>query len=112
MFKGSWDSAIQMPRYAKLYLGLNVIGEEAITPLKGLHSVKIPFMRSDHGLVRYKKFKMPETYAGYKIRCDQEIKRLEQKLFGSDRDSPLAQVGRMIIDELKYVQKGPYDANR
>ena len=108
LIKGSWDCAIQQKRYARLYLGLNVIGQEAVTPI-GLHSIPIPFMRHDHGLIRYKSFKFPESYGGHKIRCDQEIERLERRIVGEKGNSPLRQVAKMIIDELKYVSEGPYD---
>jgi len=109
MIKGSWDIAIQQKRYARLYLGLNLEFQEGAVP-SSLHSIPIPFMKRDHGLLRYKKINFPETYGGYKIRCDQEIERLE-RLKLTDNENV-----RIIIDMhlkiLKYISEGPYDSNR
>ncbi len=113
MIKGSWDCTIQQKRYARLYLGLNLIGQEAVVP-EGLHSVPIPFMRHDHGLLRYKTFKFPETYDGYKIRCDQELKRLKKiklSLEGKP-DTALVMMTDTYVRMLEYISEGPYDSNR
>lgn len=113
MIKGSWDCAIQQKRYARLYLGLNLIGQEAVTPV-GLHSIPIPFMRHDHGLIRYKTFKFPESYGGYKIRCDQELKRLKKLKLSLEGkpDTALAMLTDTYVRMLEYISEGPYDSNR
>jgi hypothetical protein len=113
LIKGCWDPTWQAKRYARFYFGLNVIGQEAVTPV-GLHSIPIPFMRHDHGLLRYKTFKFPETYSGYKIRCDQELKRLEKlklSLHGKP-DTALVMLTDTYVKMLKYISEGPYDSNR
>ena len=107
MLKGSWDNAILQPRYARLYLGLNVIFQEAVIP-EGLHSIPIPFMRSDHAFIRYKKVILPNTYTGYKIRCDQEIERMERIQY----EGILKPLIEAQLQMLRYIKEGPYDSNR
>ena len=113
MIKGAWDPCIQQKRYAKFYFGLNVIGEEAVTPI-GMHSIKIPFMKGDRAFIRFKKVIPQQSYAGHKIRCDQELKRLKKiklSLEGKP-DTALAMLTDTYVRMLEYISEGPYDSNR
>lgn len=110
-FMRGWDPAIQCRRYARLYFGLNVIGQEAAVP-EGIHSIPIPFMKHDHGLIRFKKFKCGESYGGYKIRCDQEIERIKNKMAYYSCDRHFKHFAEVVLEELKYIAEGPYDSGR
>lgn len=113
MLKGGYDPLIQQKRYARFYFGLNVIGQEAVTP-ENLHSFPIPFKRTDIMWARFKQFKTGPNYAGYKIRCDQEVERFERKKLELTGKPDSAQV--LLIDTylrlLKYIKEGPYDSSR
>ncbi len=110
IFKRGWDHTIQQRRYARLYFGLNAIRKEYETPI-GVHSIPLPFATKNHALVRYKKLISAPHYDGYKIRCDQEIKRLESlKARVNDRLATSILDGQ--LDILNYIANGPYDPNR
>lgn len=110
-FKGSYDHAIQRPRYARFYFGLNCIGQEAVSTI-GLHSFPIPFKRTDIVWARFKTFKTGPNYAGYKIRCDQEIKRMEHIISDNKYSETLKMLAESQLVILKYIGEGPYAPNR
>lgn len=110
-FKRAWSPEIQQRRYARFYFGLNVIGQEAVVPI-GMYSIPIPFMKGDHGFIRFKKVIPQESYSGHKIRCDQEIRRMERVMNDINSSKTLKAIAESQLKELKYISEGPYDTQR
>lgn len=109
--KGCWNPVIQGYEFAKIYMGLNCILEEG-TEMKELLKISIPFMRHHHGFVRYKKFIPSPSYSDYKIKTDQEIKRIKI-LKNNHKDEMLVQyILEAVLNSLEYIQKGQYNPNR
>lgn len=112
--KGGYNPVIDQKDYAKLRIGFNVIYEQFVSRKGGYIVIPIPFMRQNHQFIRFKKVIPPETFTGYKIRCDQQIKTLKDKLEHLDfKDLIFAQgIIEIQLEVLDYIANGPYNPKR
>lgn len=110
--KCGYDPVIDQKDYAKLCIGFNVIYEQFTSHKGGYVVIPIPFMKQNHQFIRFKKVIPPETFSGYKIRCDQQIKLIKDRLEHFKDLSPIARdLVEMQLKTLEYVAKGPYNPN-
>lgn len=102
LLKGKLDQVIQQYVYAKFYIGLSIHHREMTTP-SGMWSIPIPFMKRDRAFLRYKSFEYPHTWGGHKIRTDQMIKMLKDKMAFMQGNDNARLILQSQLDLLLYI---------
>jgi len=102
LLKGKADPVIQQYTYARFYIGLSIAHREMTTP-NGMWSIPIPFMRRDRAFLRYKSFEYPTTWGGHKIRTDQMIKDLKNKMAYLQGNDNARLILQSQLDLLLYI---------
>jgi len=110
-FKRKMNHATQQYEYGRILIGLNLHFQEG-TMATNLLQIPLPFLTKDYGFLRFKSFKMPETHGGYKIRCDQMIIALNNKLAYCEDHAIAKDIVLLQLKLLRYIQDDPYDSRK
>ncbi len=102
LLKAKADHIIQQYTYARFYIGLSIHHKEMTTP-NGMWSIPIPFMKRDRAFLRYSSFEYPHTWGGHKIRTDQMIKMLKDKMAYLQGSSSARLILQSQLDLLLYI---------
>ena len=91
-----------MQRYelARFYYGINLVWEECTVP-RGVLSIPIPFMKKDHGFLRYREVAPPEFFIPQLERLDKKITLIKNEMVKGDKYGLMLSY-LQILEEIKY----------